>query len=130
MRRLGHAGCALAALAASAAASAHNVTEWPLDRKAAAADLVAYVLALDPICCSHRDAPIDVKTMAAVRILTTIKGTAADDTAIVRIDPGIAGLRLDCCVVGARYLMFLERRDDGSYAPVNFHHGIYRLDDK
>lgn len=130
LRRIGAMLRTLATLVASGAVSAHNVTDWPLERKVAEADLVAYVRTLDPICCTYRDEALDVGSMAAVKVLTTLKGKAADEIVIVDVGSDLAGLRIDCCIVGARYLMFLDRRDDGSYAPVNFHYGVYRLDDR
>lgn len=129
MRYLRTALLALATLVASGAASAYELIDLPLEEKVAEADLVAYVRALDPICCTFRDAALDVEEMFAAKVLHTLKGKAEDD--IVLVDYGsnfFAEGQFDCCIIGARYLVFLERRKDGSYMPVQNRHGVLLLE--
>jgi hypothetical protein len=103
-------------------ARAYRVTEYTLDAKVAKADLVVLVRAL----ATNRTKTDRIFGTTTLVVEQTLKGRSEAIISFTR--SGFVELNPDCCVEGARYLMFLEKIPNGAYMAVNGRHGVYRVD--
>ncbi len=109
---------------ATSVARAVYVQEQPLQTRLQRSDLVvvAIIEATRTISGNQR-----TDRVAVARAIVVVKGVASRKVEFF-ISSDIAEWELNCCVVGKRYLLFLERTTSGRYEVVNSKFGAYPLD--
>jgi hypothetical protein len=106
----------LIAVVTLSAAQANSVPRMPLEELVRKSDIVVVA-----IVRNHSD------VVANVGVLTVLKGQDIAQFEL-KFEAGIAEMHPDCCIDGARYLMFLKKTRDGYLIPVNGPFGIVSID--
>ena len=107
----------------SVAARANAVTEQPFQTRVDVATLVVIATA------SSTEGGAGHVQYSVLKIDSVLKGSAPPTIRLVTTR-FVAELNPLCCVVGSRYLLFLESTKDGSYVTVNGPFGAYLLGSK
>ncbi|MBL9096415.1 MAG: hypothetical protein JNK07_05760 [Alphaproteobacteria bacterium] len=115
----------LSAMCLTSAASSFNVTERSMAERYHLADVVLVGQALSaPTTISLRG---QIRRAVRMRSLYALKGIAGTEFDLL-IDSGFAELRVQCCVLGGRYLLFLKQVDGERFGTVNGRFGALRLE--
>lgn len=100
----------LLALAFAGNACAVDRPNPSLEERAAAAELIAVVDAIEPI--PHEGKEFDKFYRVSARVAGVLKGEARiGDRIVVVVDGTISERRNDCCDVGKPYVVFLRERE-------------------
>lgn len=115
----------LSATCFAGAASSFNVTERSMAERYRLADVVLVGQALSaPTTISLRG---QMRRAVRLRNLYALKGTAGTEFDLL-IDSGFAELRVQCCVLGSRYLLFLKKIEGERFGTVNGRFGVLELE--